>query len=389
MDRIGKPASIRIVHPDSASRSWEPSRPDYRNLFAHSDSMRAIRRIIEEIADSSATVLVRGESGVGKDLIARAIPGASRRPEQPFVKVNCAALPSELLESELFGHEKGAFTGAYQRKQGKFEFAQHGTLFLDEIGELPLPLQAKLLHVLQDREFFRIGGRELIQADTRIIASTNRDLQAALRLGQFREDLFYRLNVVEIHVPPLRDRREEIPALVEHFLTRFAQEGGRRVEVAASMMKLFVEYHWPGNVRELENLIRRLVVLGHVNRVHEEIVNTLSGAHAKPAAVWNGVERRESSSTGYAAAAHATNGNGAGAAGAADALGLRQIARRAAFEAEKKAVAEVLHRVRWNRKQAARVLKISYKTMLLKIAECGLDDRPNRQRSGDKGKRSV
>ena len=163
MDRTDKPASIRIIHPDSASRSWEPRHPDYRNLFAHSDSMRAIRRIIEEIADSSATVLVRGESGVGKDLIARAIPGASRRPEQPFVKVNCAALPSELLESELFGHEKGAFTGAYQRKQGKFEFAQHGTLFLDEIGELPLPLQAKLLHVLQDREFFRIGGRELIR----------------------------------------------------------------------------------------------------------------------------------------------------------------------------------------------------------------------------------
>jgi DNA-binding NtrC family response regulator len=385
MDRTGKPASIRIIHPDSASRSWEPSRPDYRNLFAHSDSMRAIRRIIEEIADSSATVLVRGESGVGKDLIARAIPGASRRPEQPFVKVNCAALPSELLESELFGHEKGAFTGAYQRKQGKFEFAQHGTLFLDEIGELPLPLQAKLLHVLQDREFFRIGGRELIQADTRIIASTNRDLQAALRLGQFREDLFYRLNVVEIHVPALRERREEIPALIEHFLTKFAEEGGRRVEVAEPMMKLFTEYHWPGNVRELENLIRRLVVLGHVNRVHEEIITTLSGAHARPAAAWNGVERREPGVNGHAAGAHATNGHGAGLV-PADALGLRQIARRAAFEAEKKALAEVLHRVRWNRKQAARVLKISYKTMLLKIAECGLDDRAGRPRAGDKGR---
>jgi transcriptional regulator with GAF, ATPase, and Fis domain len=381
MDRTGKPASIRIIHPDSAARSWEPSRPDYRNLFAHSDSMRAIRRIIEEIADSSATVLVRGESGVGKDLIARAIPGASRRPEQPFVKVNCAALPSELLESELFGHEKGAFTGAYQRKQGKFEFAQHGTLFLDEIGELPLPLQAKLLHVLQDREFFRIGGRELIQADTRIIASTNRDLQSALRLGQFREDLFYRLNVVEIHVPPLRDRREEIPALVEHFLTKFAEEGGRRVEVAPPMMKLFIEYHWPGNVRELENLVRRLVVLGHVARVHEEIVSTLSGAHGRPAPV--SVERREPVVNG-----NGHHGHPPTPAASADALGLRQIARRAAFEAEKKAVAEVLHRVRWNRKQAARVLKISYKTMLLKIAECGLDDRGGR-RAAEKGELPV
>jgi transcriptional regulator with GAF, ATPase, and Fis domain len=345
--------------------------------------MRAIRRIIEEIADSSATVLVRGESGVGKDLIARAIPGASRRPEQPFVKVNCAALPSELLESELFGHEKGAFTGAYQRKQGKFEFAQHGSLFLDEIGELPLPLQAKLLHVLQDREFFRIGGRELIQADTRIIASTNRDLQAALRLGQFREDLFYRLNVVEIHVPPLRERREEIPALVEHFLTKFAEEGGRRVEVAPPMMKLFIEYHWPGNVRELENLVRRLVVLGHVARVHEEIVGTLSGAHGRPAPAPVGVERREPGVNGQG-----HNGHAPTPAASADALGLRQIARRAAFEAEKKAVAEVLHRVRWNRKQAARVLKISYKTMLLKIAECGLDDRPGR-RAGEKGERPA
>ena len=380
MDRTGKPASIRIIHPDSAARSWEPSRPDYRNLFAHSDSMRAIRRIIEEIADSSATVLVRGESGVGKDLIARAIPGASRRPEQPFVKVNCAALPSELLESELFGHEKGAFTGAYQRKQGKFEFAQHGTLFLDEIGELPLPLQAKLLHVLQDREFFRIGGRELIQADTRIIASTNRDLQSALRLGQFREDLFYRLNVVEIHVPALRERREEIPALVEHFLAKFAAEGGRRVEVPPTMMKLFIEYHWPGNVRELENIVRRLVVLGHVARVHEEIVSTLSGSHGRPAQAPVGLERREPAAVN----GHGHNGHAPAPVASADALGLRQIARRAAFEAEKKAVAEVLHRVRWNRKQAARVLKISYKTMLLKIAECGLDDRASR-RAKEKG----
>src|SRR6266850_5002125 len=242
-----------------------------------SGKMQPIRDLVAKVAATNTTVLLRGESGVGKEVVGRAIHKASPRATKQFLKVNCAALPSELLESELFGHEKGAFTGAYQRKQGKFEFAQHGTLFLDEIGELPLPLQAKLLHVLQDREFFRIGGRELIQADTRIIASTNRDLQAALRLGQFREDLFYRLNVVEIHVPPLRERREEIPALIEHFLTKFAEEGGRRVEVAEPMMKLFIEYHWPGNVRELENLIRRLVVLGHVNRVHDEIITTLSG----------------------------------------------------------------------------------------------------------------
>ena len=363
MDRTGKPARHSNHPSDSASRSWEPSRPDYRNLFAHSDSMRAIRRIIEEIADSSATVLVRGESGVGKDLIARAIPGASRRPEQPFVKVNCAALPSELLESgAVRSREGGAFTGAYQRKSGKFEFAQHGTLFLDEIGELPLPLQAKLLHVLQDRRVLPDRrSAEPIQADTRIIAATNRDLQAALRLGQFREDLFYRLNVVEIHVPaPARAARRDSRAgraLFSRSSPRTVDAGSRSPE---PMMKLFVEYHWPGNVRVAENLVRRLVVLGHVNRVHEEIVTTLSGAHAKPA---RGVERRRAARARRQWSPGRSASRPTATALAPDrpiALGLRQIARRAAFEAEKKAVAEVLHRVRWNCKQAARVLKISY-----------------------------
>jgi transcriptional regulator with GAF, ATPase, and Fis domain len=208
-------------------------------LFTHSEAMRAIHCIVQEVADSSATVLIRGESGVGKDLVARAIVSASQRPQQPFVKVNCAALPAELLESELFGHERGAFTGAYQRKHGKFEFAQHGTLFLDEIGELPLALQAKLLHVLQDREFFRVGGRELIEVDTRVLASTNRDLKAALRDGQFRDDLYYRLNVVQLWVPPLRDRHEEIPSLAAHFASQFGEPSGRRVEIARPCWSCF------------------------------------------------------------------------------------------------------------------------------------------------------
>jgi transcriptional regulator with GAF, ATPase, and Fis domain len=363
---------IRLVRPEGRAHSPAQSRMDLGDVFTRSDSMRAIRRIIEEVADTTATVLIRGESGVGKDLIARAIASASQRRDQPFVKVNCAALPAELLESELFGHEKGAFTGAYQRKLGKFEFAQHGSLFLDEIGELPLPLQAKLLHVLQDREFFRIGGRDLIQADTRIIASTNRDLEAALRAGQFREDLYYRLNVVEIHVPPLRERREEIPALVEHFLAKFCEQGARRVEVSKETLDLFLEYDWPGNIRELENLVRRLVVLGHVGRVHEQIVATLTGVGR--------TSRTRAVPVAPAAPAAVV---AAGPEPAPAALGLREIARRAAFEAEKKALGEVLHRVRWNRKEAARVLKVSYKTLLLKIAECGLDDRTPRRRPAD------
>jgi transcriptional regulator with GAF, ATPase, and Fis domain len=348
-------------------RSEWPTRAELGELFAHSEAMRAIQRIVDEVADCSATVLIRGESGVGKDLVARAIVSASRRPDQPFVKVNCAALPAELLESELFGHERGAFTGAYQRKLGKFEFAQHGTLFLDEIGELPLPLQAKLLHVLQDREFFRIGGRELVRADTRIIASTNRDLEAALRAGQFREDLYYRLNVVELHVPPLRERAEEIPALVAHFLARFSAEGGRRVEIAPAVLELFTGYHWPGNVRELENLVRRLVMLGHVGPVYDDVVNTLTGA--RPAAAAPGPPAPPAS----AAAAPAAPPGG---------LGLRDIGRHAGLEAEKKALVEVLQRVRWNRKEAARVLKVSYKTLLVKIGAYDLDERRARRRAG-------
>src|SRR5262249_51019230 len=208
----------------------------------------------------------------GKDLAARAIVQVSKRPDQPFVKVNCAALPSELLESELFGHEKGSFTGAYQRKLGKFEFANRGTLFLDEIGELPLALQAKLLHVLQDREFFRLGGRQLIQVDTRVIASTNRNLEEALTNGLFREDLYYRLAVVEVWVPPLRERREEIPGLVAHFQEKFRAQLGREVEVPAEAMEAFQTYHWPGNIRELENLVRRLIVLRHVPAMYEAIL---------------------------------------------------------------------------------------------------------------------
>src|SRR5438046_7689239 len=189
--------------------------------LCNSSKMQPIRDLIAKVAATNTTVLLRGESGVGKEIVARAIHKASPRVNKQFLKVNCAALPGELLESELFGHEKGAFTGAYRQKPGKFEAADGGTLLLDEIGEMPLRLQAKLLHVLQDGEFSRVGGEKVIDTDVRLIASTNRDLESALRAHQFREDLDYRLHVIEIRIPPLRERREEIPALIEHFLTRF------------------------------------------------------------------------------------------------------------------------------------------------------------------------
>ena len=348
---------VRNVLQGEAPKS-PPSRVRYLTecapLFEHSPKMRAIREMIERIVDTNAAVLIRGETGVGKDLVARAIHYASPRCGQHFEKVNCAALPAELLESELFGHEKGAFTGAYRRKLGKFEYANKGTIFLDEIGELPLPLQAKLLHVLQDHEFSRVGGRELIRVDIRVIASTNRNLELALAKGGFREDLYYRLNVVECRVPPLRERREEIPALVSYFLQKFRRQYNREIELLPEAMTVFSDYLWPGNIRELENIVRRLVVLGSVRVAQEEILAHLRNTRAEPA--------------GRGAPAEAV-----ALAGQRDLQpGLREVARQAAREAERRAIQEVLERVRWNRTKAATLLKISYKTLLTKIAVCGL-----------------
>jgi transcriptional regulator with PAS, ATPase and Fis domain len=216
------------------------------------------------VAATNSTVLIGGESGVGKDLIARAIHQNSRRASGPFVKINSTAIPDNLFESELFGFEKGAFTGALTSKPGKFELADKGTLFLDEIGDVPAPIQVKLLRVLQEREFERLGGTRTLKVDVRLIAATNRDLRAALEERTFREDLYYRLNVVPIDIPPLREHKQDIPGLVDHFLKRFAKEnaGSKPLEkVTPAAMKLLMEYHWPGNVRQLENIIERAVAL--------------------------------------------------------------------------------------------------------------------------------
>jgi len=312
--------------------------------------MRAIRTLIENIADTDATVLIRGESGVGKDLVARAIHAASTRRDGPFVKVNCAAIPSELLESELFGHEKGAFTGAHRRKPGQFEYANTGTLFLDEIAELPLALQAKLLHVLQDFRFTRVGGNGVIDVDARVIAATNRDLERAIDRGEFREDLYYRLNVVEIHVPPLRERRQEIPLLVATFLARFNAQYGRQKALAPETLARLMEHPWSGNVRELENAIRRMVVL-------TEGEQAFAASRPRP-----------------------RQAPAAAAPTPAVTEGLREIARRAARAAERQALVEVLDRVHWNRAEASRILKVSYKTLLNKIAECELTPPSHRAR---------
>ncbi len=320
--------------------------------LCNSGKMQPIRDLVSKVAVTNTTVLLRGESGVGKEIVARAIHTASPRAAKQFLKVNCAALPGELLESELFGHEKGAFTGAYRQKPGKFEAADHGTLLLDEIGEMPLRLQAKLLHVLQDGEFSRVGGEKIIDTDVRLIAATNRDLEASMRIHQFREDLYYRLNVIEIRIPPLRERREEIPVLVDHFIRTFNAQYGRSVDMPAETLRVFVEYPWPGNVRELENAVKRIVVLGSARPVHVEIVSNLDGA--RPVAARAGVVVLEARPSPDAP------------------ISLKDIARRAARDAERVAIKEVLDRVHWNRAKAARLLQISYKALLYKIVQCGL-----------------
>ena len=304
-----------------------------------SREMRAIQSVVGSVADTDATVLIRGESGVGKDVIARTIHASSTRRDCPFIKVNCAAIPPGLLESEFFGHERGAFTGAHRRKLGQFELANRGTIYLDEVGDLPLALQAKLLHVLQDLRFCRVGGHGMVDVDVRVISATNSNLEEAMAQGQFRQDLYYRLNVVEILVPPLRERVEEIPLLASTMLARFNRQYRRTKELSPVTMARLMDYSWPGNVRELENVMRRLVVLADGEQAFETLV------------------------------AHDRNGHAPAVRAPAPADTLKEVARRAAGEAELRVIEEVLERVHWNRAEAARILKVSYKTLLNKIAE--------------------
>lgn len=237
-------------------------------LIGCSPAMKEVFKELVRVGQSKATVLLRGESGTGKELIAKLIHENSPRAGKPFIKVNCAALSETLLESELFGHEKGSFTGAIQMRKGRFELADGGTIFLDEIGDLPLPVQVKLLRVLQEMEFERVGGVETLSVDVRTIAATHRELENAILEGTFRQDLYYRLNVVPIRLPPLRERREDIPLLISHFLEIFNKENNKKVSLSNEMIQLLIQYDWPGNVRELENCMERLVVLAE-----EESVN--------------------------------------------------------------------------------------------------------------------
>jgi len=260
---LGKELDVHRLREENRSlREALGERYQFRNIVARSPKMQEVLATVERVAPTHSTVLLGGGSGVGKDLIARAIHEHSRRAAGPFIKINCTAIPENLLESELFGYEKGAFTGANTSKPGKFELADQGTIFLDEIGDVPGSIQVKLLHVLQDRQFERLGGTKTLKVDVRVIAATNQDLRAALEQGTFRQDLYYRLNVVPISIPPLRERKEEIPYLVDYFIARFARESDKPLtSITPAALHLLADFHWPGNVRELENIIERAVAL--------------------------------------------------------------------------------------------------------------------------------
>jgi len=254
----------RLREENRSLREALGQRYEFKNIVARSPQMQEVLAVVERVAPSNATVLLGGESGVGKDMIARALHHRSKRAAGPFVKINTTAIPENLLESELFGYEKGAFTGATTSKRGKFELADKGTIFLDEIGDVPASTQVKLLRVLQEREFERLGGTKTVRVDVRVVAATNQDLRAALEQGTFREDLFYRLNVVPISIPPLRQHKEDIPYLVDHFIQQFAHESEKPITgITPAAMKVLIEFHWPGNVRELENIIERAVALSN------------------------------------------------------------------------------------------------------------------------------
>jgi two-component system response regulator AtoC len=308
--------------------------------------MQDVRDVIAQAAPIDVTVLITGETGTGKELVARAIHYLGGRRDGPFVKVNCAAVARELLESELFGHERGAFTGAHQLKIGKFEAANQGTIFLDEIGDLHPALQGKLLHVLEDGQFSRVGGRSNLKVDVRVVAATNQDLDRAVAGGLFREDLFYRLNVVPIVVPPLRERPEEIPLLARYFVERHSRLFQRQgFTLPAETMQRFMRHSFPGNVRELENTIKRMIVLGDPDLKKGPLLDGAGDVADKGAP-------KESKTA---------------------AVSLKDISRKAADAAERIAILRALEETRWNRFRAAKLLSISYRSLLYKIKDAGLD----------------
>ncbi len=313
-------------------------------LSAGDPGMNEVYELIEQVAETDITLLIRGESGTGKELVACALHQLSNRRSAPYIKINSVALPSNLLESELFGFEKGAFTGAHRSKKGKFALADGGTLFLDEIGDMPTGLQAKLLQVLQDGEFTPLGSEKSVRVDVRVLAATNRDLERAVEEGTFRRDLYYRLNAISVKLPPLRDRRLAIPVLAEHFLQKYNEQHSMKAQLSSQIMNAFMRYDWPGNVRELENFVRRIVLVGNKHTILAEIAptSTVGQVNSKIQALVDSA-LADADEVPYI-----------------DLLGLKKCAFRAA---EKHFIEVALTETHWNRTESAHLLGISSKTL--------------------------
>jgi DNA-binding NtrC family response regulator len=343
---VKKELDVQRVRDENRSlREALGKRYQFQNIIARSVRMQEVLALVARVAGTNSTVLLGGESGVGKDLIARAIHQNSRRAAGPFIKVNSTAIPDTLFESELFGFEKGAFTGALASKPGKFEVADKGSLFLDEIGDVPPLIQVKLLRVLQEREFERLGSTKTLKVDVRLLAATNRDLRAALEQGTFREDLYYRLNVVPIDIPPLREHKEDIPDLVKHFLARFARDNEREISgITPEALSMLMNYHWPGNVRQLENTIERAVALS-------------SGTSIEIADIYLDTPTRSA------------------AAGSANAAGVPFLPEGMTLEQwEDEMIREALRRTNGNKSQAARLLGLSRNALRYRLGKLGVPD---------------
>jgi two-component system, NtrC family, response regulator AtoC len=340
---MASPELKLVTHNGSSVAEFPPD----LTVFGESAAMLMIRQKIEKVSGADVPVLIQGESGTGKEVIARMVHRRSFRAQGPFIKVNCAAIPGTLLESELFGYEKGSFTGALVSKPGRVEMANGGTLFLDEIAEIDLSLQAKLLQLLQDGQFWRIGGRENTSVDVRIVCATNRDLEAEITAGRFRQDLLYRINVVTVQLPPLRQRTEDIQALVRYFVEQHSRKYGNEAQMPSEYARgLLQKHHWPGNIRELSNLIERYTILGSEDAITNELLGAI------PSAPRTGFRQNPIGS-----------------------IPLKSITRHSVQELERKIILGALIAHRWNRKRAAQDLKISYRALLYKIRQAGLPSR--------------
>lgn len=336
-------------------------------LIGVSENIRRIRELIDRVASTGLNTVVYGETGVGKELAVQSLYQKSDRAGKPFVKVNCAALPDTLLESEMFGYEQGAFTGAERRRRGKFEQAHGGVLFLDEIGDMSLPLQSKLLHVLQGGDFTPLGSEKAVKTSAWVIAATNHDLEKDLVAGKFREDLYYRLSAIKIYIEPLRNRPDDIPLLIHYYIEQYkAQFAGKALRIPlADVIQRLCAYRWPGNVRELQNVLKRIMILGD----GEEGLNGLLAVSPPPAAAPTPAGLGQALAPGGVLDPHELND--------LSALSLKKVRKRAMDKVEKEVITYVLAKTGWNRSKATKILKISYKTLLYKIKDLGIEPPPD------------